>query len=222
MNPHLRCSSGVFSSPLVHVKISFVIRINDPFHEFVMAVERVEQRLLRVVSALDAENIPYTVVGGNAVAAWVASKNPGAVRVTQDVDILIRREQLDRVTAALEKLGFIREDLRSIVLFLDPAERNRKTGVHLVWANEKTRPSYAHAAPDVSESTRLPGGRFPVPDLPALIRMKLTSFRDKDRTHIADMLDVGLIDDRVRNSLPPDLLERLKQIEATHEAELAE
>ena len=30
--------------------------------------------------------------------------------------------------------------------------------------------------------------------LEALVRMKLTSFRDKDRVHLRDMLDVGLID----------------------------
>jgi hypothetical protein len=31
--------------------------------------------------------------------------------------------------------------------------------------------------------------------LEALVRMKLTSFRDKDRTHLRDMLEVELIDE---------------------------
>ncbi len=31
----------------------------------------------------------------------------------------------------------------------------------------------------------------------SLVRMKLTSFRDKDRMHLRDMLDVELIDDRL-------------------------
>lgn len=184
-----------------------------------MAVERVEQRLLRVTAALDALGIPYAVAGGNAVAAWVASRNPGATRATQDVDILISRADLGRVSEAMERLGFLREGLRSLVMFTDPIEKNRRTGVHLVWANEKARLSNLHPAPDVSESVRL-ASPFVVVDLPALVRMKLTSFRDKDRTHIGDMLDVGLIDQRVRDSLPADLLERLKQIEATHEDEL--
>ncbi len=34
-------------------------------------------------------------------------------------------------------------------------------------------------------------------DLPALVRMKLTSYRDIDRVHVADLLSVGLIDDAV-------------------------
>ncbi len=50
-------------------------------------------------------------------------------------------------------------------------------------------------------------------DLPALVRMKLTSSRDIDRVHVADMLSVGLIDDRVRRSLPAELAERLSQVE---------
>jgi len=35
---------------------------------------------------------------------------------------------------------------------------------------------------------------FRVLSLEALVRMKLTSYRDKDRMHLRDMLDVGLID----------------------------
>ena len=45
--------------------------------------------------------------------------------------------------------------------------------------------------------------------------MKLTSFRDIDRVHVADLLAVGLIDDRVRKELPAALAERLAQVERT-------
>ena len=50
-------------------------------------------------------------------------------------------------------------------------------------------------------------------NLPALVRMKLTSFRDIDRVHVADMLSVGLIDEACRAALPPVLVERLVQVE---------
>ena len=36
------------------------------------AVENVRKRLLRAVAALDSAHVPYAVVGGNAVAAWVS------------------------------------------------------------------------------------------------------------------------------------------------------
>lgn len=177
-----------------------------------MAMERVERRLKEVTAALDEAVIPYAVVGGNAVAAWVATVDPAATRTTKDVDILVRRSDLGQITQTLTKLGYRREDLRDLVIFVDPDEPSRRSGIHLVWAGEKVRPSYLHPTPDVDEALR-EAGAFVVLDLPALVRMKLTSLRDIDRVHIADLLSVGLIDDRVRAALPKDLRQRLTQIE---------
>jgi hypothetical protein len=188
------------------------------YTDFVMAMERVEQRLRRVTRALDNAGIPYAVVGGNAVAAWVARVDPASTRTTKDVDLLVRRQDLDAVTAAIITLGYRREDLRSLVLFVDPDEASRRAGVHLVWAGEKVRPSYAYAAPDVSEAIREPGA-FAVLDLPALVRMKLTSLRPIDHVHIGDLLAVGLIDTRVRASLPLDLQARLAEVESEQETD---
>jgi hypothetical protein len=179
-----------------------------------MAVERVQLRLLKATAALDAAGISYAVVGGNAVATWVGRVDAGATRATKDVDLLVRRADTERITAALSALGFVREDLRDIVLFLDPDEPSRKSGVRLVWAAEKIRPSYTVASPSVDEAVRDAEG-FLVIDLPALVRMKLTSFRDIDRVHVADMLSVGLIDSTVRASLPVELVARLEQVEGT-------
>jgi hypothetical protein len=186
--------------------------ISSAYEAFVMAMERVERRLREVTAALDAAAIPYAVVGGNAVAAWVATIDPAATRTTKDVDILVRRADLDQITQALTNLGYRREDLRDLVIFLDPQEPSRRSGVHLVWASEKVRPSYPLATPAVDEAVR-EAGTFAILDLPALVRMKLTSLRDIDRVHIADLLAVGLIDDRVRAGLPKGLLARLEEIE---------
>jgi len=176
-----------------------------------MAVDRVEQRLKRVAAALDAAGLAYAVVGGNAVASWVGRIDPSATRATKDVDLLVRRADLDRVTAALTGAGLRREDLRDPVPFVDPAEPSRRAGVHLVWAGERVRPSYTIPAPRVEESVRDPEG-FAVLDLPALVRMKLTSFRDIDRVHIGDLIEVGLIDARIASTLPPELRARLDQV----------
>jgi hypothetical protein len=184
----------------------------------IMAVERVQQRLRKVTAALDAAGIRYAVAGGNAVAAWVGRVDPGATRATKDVDILVRRADVPAITAALTDLGFVREDLRDLVLFIDPDEPSKKSGVHLVWAGERIRPSYAVPSPAVDEAVRDPEG-YLVVDLPALVRMKLTSFRDIDRVHIADMLSVGLIDTAVRDALPSELRERLEQVEQGQEQE---
>lgn len=176
-----------------------------------MAVDRVEQRLRRVTASLDAAGVPYAVVGGNAVAAWVGRVDPSATRATKDVDILVRRADIGRVTEAITALGFTREDLRDLVLFTDPDEPSRKAGVHLVWAAERIRPSYMVLSPDVTEAERDPEG-FLVLGLAALVRMKLTSFRDIDRVHVADMLGAGLIQGEIRDALPADLRRRLETI----------
>ncbi|MBK9126993.1 MAG: nucleotidyltransferase family protein [Phycisphaerales bacterium] len=69
-------------------------------------MQRIEDRLLRVTAALEAAGVPYAVVGGSAVAAWVASIVPAATRTTKDIDLLVRRADLDRITAELGRPGF--------------------------------------------------------------------------------------------------------------------
>jgi hypothetical protein len=184
-----------------------------------MAVDRVEKRLRRVTAALDAAGVRYAVAGGNAVAAWVGRVDPSATRATRYVDLLVRRADLERISEVMRGLGFERQDLRSLVLFVDPDEPSRRSGVHLVWADERVRPSYACPAPSVGEAVRDPEG-FWVVDLPALVRMKLTADRAIDRAHVADMLSVGLIDQAVREALAPSLRERLSQIESAIEEDL--
>ena len=177
-----------------------------------MAVDRVEERLRRAAAALDEAGIKYAVIGGNAVAAWVARVDPGATRSTKDVDLLVDESDLPRIENVLVQAGFVREDVIGVTLFRDPAEPSVRASIHLVWAQQKVRPQYNLPAPLVEESVRDPQG-FNVIDLPALVRMKLTSFRDIDRVHIADMLSVGLIDETIKSGLPDDLRQRLNEIE---------
>jgi hypothetical protein len=179
-----------------------------------MAVDRVERRLQAATSALESAGIPYAVVGGNAVAVWVGRVDPSATRATKDVDLLVRRCDVERISAAFAELGFQRQDLRDLVLFIDPDEPSKRSGVHLVWANERIRPSYTVPSPDVSEAVVDAKG-FRVLGLAALVRMKLTSFRPIDQVHIADMASVGLIDAEVRAALPPQLAARLDEVERT-------
>lgn len=181
------------------------------FSAHVASAERVQQRLRKVTQALDAAEIPYAVVGGNAVAAWVGRVDPAATRATKDVDLLVQRRDVDSITATLAKIGLRREDLRDLVRFVDPAEPSRRSGVHLVWAGERIRPSYIVPWPLVTEAERDPEG-FMVLSLAALVRMKLTSFRDIDRAHVRDMLEVGLIDARIEGLLPAELGARLEEV----------
>ena len=179
------------------------------------AVERVKDRLRRATAALETAGIPYAVAGGNAVAVWVALVDPAAVRATQDVDILLRRSDLETAAHALESVGFVRRHVAGMDVFLDGPDAKIRDAVHVVPAGQKIRPDYLLPSPDVSESEK--PGQFRVVALESLVRMKLTSFRDKDRTHLRDMLDVGLIDASWPVRFPPGLAARLQHLIDTPE-----
>jgi hypothetical protein len=187
----------------------------DILERMVRAVEKVRDRLLRSTRALEEANISYAVAGGNAVAAWVARVDESAVRNTQDVDIVLRREDLEGAKIAIARAGFIYRHTASIDKFLDGANAKARDAVHVVFSGEKIRPEYVLPAPDVAESEQLTA--FKAVSLPALVRMKLTSFRDKDRTHLRDLLDVGLIDKTWLTKLPAELAPRLRLLLDTPE-----
>jgi hypothetical protein len=176
----------------------------------VRAVEKVRERLLRAVAALESANVAYAVVGGHAVAAWVSTLDEAAVRTTRDVDILIRREDLDRARAAMEGAGFVYRHVAAIDVFLDGPDASPRDGVHLVFSGEKVRSHEPEPNPTVDEAQQ--AEHFRVISLEALVRIKLTAFRDKDRTHLRDMIEVGLLDSSWSARLGPELGSRLDSL----------
>jgi hypothetical protein len=179
------------------------------------AVAKVRERLLRATAALEQAGIPYAVVGGNAVASWVATVDEGAVRNTRDVDILVRRDDLPAITQALEAAGFVRDELLDVVMFRDGETGKPSEAVHLIFAGEKTRPDHLLAAPEIQ--TVEDPDHFHVLTFDSLVVMKLMSHRDKDRTHLRDLIGVGLLDTSWLAKLPSQLAERLKALLDTPE-----
>ena len=174
------------------------------------AVAKVRDRLLRATAALNAAGIPYAVVGGNAVASWVATIDEGAVRNTRDIDLLVRREDLPAITAALTAAGFIPADVLDVPIFLDGPDAKPSESIHLLYSGERTRPDHPLPAPDLT-TVDDPAG-FRVITLESLVLMKLMSNRRKDQVHVEDMIGVGLVDRGWLQRLPPELAERLQQI----------
>jgi hypothetical protein len=180
----------------------------------IRAVEKVRERLLRAAKALEDAGIPYAIAGGNAVAAHVSRVDESAVRNTRDVDILLRRSDLPAATRALEATGFSYRHVTGLGMpgglevFLDGPEASDREGLHIVPAGEKVRPENVQAAPDVTDSE--PGDEFRLVTLEALVGMKLVGFRDKDRTHLRDLIDLGLVDGSWLNRLSPPLADRLR------------
>ncbi len=180
------------------------------WERMVTAVEKVRDRLRRTAQALDAAGVPYAVIGGNAVAAWVSEVDEAAVRNTQDVDILLRRGDLDAAKVALTAVGFIYRHAMGIDMFLDGPGAKARDAVHVIFANEKVRAEYVVAAPDVAESKATANAR--VLNLEALVRMALTTFRRDDCVDIRDLIDVGLVDATWVPRLHPELGPRLQQL----------
>jgi hypothetical protein len=174
----------------------------------VNAVEKVRQRLLRAAAALEAAKVPYAIAGGNAVALWVSRVDEAAVRNTQDVDILLRRSDLEAAKKALEAAGFVYRHSGGIDVFLDGAEAKARDGVRVIFANEKVREYEAMANPDVEPWEA--AGAYRVLSLEALVQIKLTAFRRKDQVHLQDMIEVGIIDPTWVEKFPPELGQRLQ------------
>src|SRR5262249_11524652 len=151
--------------------------------------------------------IPYAIIGGNAVAAHVGRVDESAVRNTQDVDILLRRTDLESAKSALAKAGFVFRHVKGIDMFLDGPKAKARDAVHIIYAGDRVRAGDSVPAPEVGESEVTPLHR--VVALEPLVTMKLTSFRDKDRTHLRDMIDVGLVDKKWLPRLPAELSTRL-------------
>ena len=107
-----------------------------------MALEDVAQRLGRICKALDAASVPFALVGGQAVALWVATRDPAAVRTTKDIDLLLCREDLPRARAAADAAGMDYFEVMGVGMFLDRQAPNPRHAVHLVWAGCRVRPEY--------------------------------------------------------------------------------
>src|SRR5438046_10038648 len=105
-----------------------------------LAVEKVKERLMRASTALGQAGVAYAVVGGNAVAEWVGRADQAAVRATQDVDVLLRRADLEAATAALAAAGFVYRHAAGLDMFLDGPGAKGRDAVHVVVAGEKVRP----------------------------------------------------------------------------------
>src|SRR5579883_3187310 len=123
----------------------------DPWEHYLMALDRVTERLRRITTALEEAGVPYALVGGQAVALWVATRDPAAVRTTKDVDILLRRDDLPSARAAALAANMDYFEVVGVGMFLERDDPNPRQAVHLIWAGEKVRPEYPLPAPSIDE-----------------------------------------------------------------------
>lgn len=181
-------------------------------------VEQLFTLLERLHSALRDAGIEYRVIGGMAVFFQVSERDPEAARLTRDVDIAVDRRDLARIAKAAETFGFRHRHVAGIDMLVNAEAPKAKSAVHMVFIREKVRPTDLSPIPDFSAPTKTVEG-FLLAPVPDLVRMKLTSFRIKDKTHIIDMDSVGLITPEIEAGLPDALRERLERVRAEERGE---
>ena len=116
------------------------------------AVEKVQERSEKNARTPENAGIPYAIIGGNAVRAWVAQKDEAAVRTIRDVDILLRRSDLSAATKAMQNAGFVYRHTAGKDMFLDDENAKARDALHVLIACGKIRETDLLAAPDVNKS----------------------------------------------------------------------
>jgi hypothetical protein len=182
-------------------------------HAYDKHLEQLTAIAARVCNALRQAGIDYRVVGGLAVLFHVQSRDPLAARLTKDVDLAVNRADLPRIADAVRSIGLEHRHVAGVDMLVDSVAPKARSGVHLLFAGERVRPTDLEPVPGLSD-TGVDDQGILVTSVGSIVRMKLISFRQRDKTHIIDMDSVGLITPEIEAGLPDALRERLQQVRA--------
>lgn len=185
----------------VYVNTFFEKRVKDLF-DLANLVEK----------AFSSAGLDYRVVGGLATYLYVEEADADAGRLTKDIDIIVRREDLDKIAKSVEPFGLKYRHVAGVDMLVQIGQPTARRAVHMIFTGEKVRQEYPEPAPEIRSGRTIQGVRL-VP-LTDLVRMKLTSFRLKDQMHLKDLDEVGAITSEIEADLSQVLLQRLAQIRA--------
>jgi hypothetical protein len=187
--------------------------VNTLFEERLFDLVGVLHKIAQVLSEAD---VPYELIGGLAVLVHVEEVNPELTTLTRDVDLMIRREDLERIQEATAVHGFRFRHSAGVDMLLYGSTDRARNAVHLIFSGELVRPNQAAPNPPIApEKKRIHGGEVMVIPVADLVRMKLSSYRLKDQVHIKSMDAAGLITPEVEAKLPAELSVRLRHVRET-------
>jgi hypothetical protein len=168
----------------------------------------------RLAKALSQAGIEYRVVGGFAAYMHVNEVEPMAARLTRDIDVAIDRADFDAIVRAVRPFGFEYWHAAGVDMLVDAEAPKAHSAIHLLFINEKVREGDAEPVPAFSPAVRYQTG-VSIISIADLVKMKLTSFRLKDRVHIQDLDGAGLITPAIEAGLSAILRARLGEVRAT-------
>ncbi|MGH9468976.1 MAG: hypothetical protein ACRD1N_01375 [Terriglobia bacterium] len=170
----------------------------------------------RITEPLASEGVPHELVGGMAVLVHVEAADPPQTTLTRDVDLMIRRSDLERVKEIAARCGFSFRHAAGLDMLIAGAPEKATNAVHLIFSEERVREDQTAPNPPIRPEKRLLQGReVAVIAVRDLVAMKLSAWRDKDRVHVRAMDAAGLITREVEESLPDELNSRLKRTRET-------
>src|SRR5262249_3295320 len=152
------------------VNTFFEVRVQDLFN-----------LAARVEKAFGEAGIEYRVVGGLAAYLYVEEAEADAGRLTKDIDIVVRRSDLPRISEAAAKVDLEYRHVAGVDMLVQKGQPSARRAVHMIFEGEKVRPEYSDPVPIIDGGRKLQG--IPAIALADLVRMKLTSFRLKDQMH---------------------------------------
>jgi len=165
---------------------------------------------------LEQAGVPHELVGGLAVFLHVENADSTHSSLTRDIDIMIRREDLTRVVAIAEDYGFRFRHSAGIDMLLFGETNSARNAIHLLYTGEKVKATQLDYHPGINPvRAGLHGQDFWVIPVLDLVRMKLSSYRDKDRVHVRGMDAAGLITEDIERGLSVELLSRLRNVRET-------
>jgi hypothetical protein len=164
--------------------------------------------LRKITKRLNELNVPYAVAGGMALFSH------GFRRYTDDVDILVTKEGLQRIHEALEGRGFLRPFSRSKNL------RDTDNGVKIEFLVSGQFPGDGKpkeiAFPDPSDAqVEMAGIQFL--NLPTLINLKLASGltgadRSKDIGDVQELIKILALTEDLADSLHPFVRQKYREL----------
>lgn len=169
----------------------------------------------RVVRTLQDSGAEYRIVGGISVFLHIAQVDPTHARLSRDIDISVKRDDLPRIAGAARRNGFEfkaeRKRGQETFTLVDLDDPKPRADVHLILAGERAREDHPEPVPPLGEICMTADG-VKIAPLFDVVHMMLTSYRLKDRVHIQDLDSSGLINGSVEARLSPVLRRRLEEV----------
>lgn len=171
----------------------------ETLKESTRRLAKVDETLVRLAERLTKEGIEYAIIGGMALVAH------GYVRYTDDVDVLVTREGLDKIHERLVGRGYVpafpgaRKKLR-----------DTHTGVHVEFITAGEYPGDGKPKPvqfPPPHEASVNRGGYSIIDVPKLIELKLASAMTAKHRESHDMADVESLIATL--DLPRELAEQL-------------